>query len=320
MGSHEFRGEGAGDVRVTVLCAGSLIRPFEEVKAVFEAEHPGTAVILEPGGSVEIIRRVIGGGKVADVVASADYALIPRMMMPEHADWYLTFAKNRMVLAYTDESRHADEITADNWYEILGRAGVRWGFSDPNLDPCGYRALMVIELACSHYRNDRIFEDLVGAHSAIAVTGERGTSTVHASDSRSDDTTLFIRPKADELVGMLLAGDLDYAWEYQSVAVQNDLLFIELPGEIDLSAMEFSERYATVQVETTRDGNAVLYAGAPIIYGVTVPGTAVHRDSGLRFIDMLVGAIGQEILECGGQPPITPAGGYGNVPARFESL
>ncbi|WP_243669464.1 extracellular solute-binding protein [Methanoculleus chikugoensis] len=130
----------AEDVQVKVFHAGSLTGPFEKVKAAFEAEHPGVTVLLEPAGSVDCIKKVTENGKPADVLASADYALIPEMMLPDHADWYLTFAKNRMVLTYTNESKYADEITAENWYEILDRDGVRWGgFSDPNSDPCGYR-------------------------------------------------------------------------------------------------------------------------------------------------------------------------------------
>lgn len=310
----------AEEIQVTVFHAGSLTGPFEKVKAAFEAEHPGVTVVLERGGSVDIIKRITGNGDSADVLASADYALIPEMMVPEHADWYLTFAKNRMVLTYTNESRYADEITAENWYDVLARDGVRWGFSDPNSDPCGYRTPMVIQLAEGYYKNDQIFEDLVGAHSNITITEENGTSTVHATDSGSDDTTLFIRPKADDLVRMVKSGDLDYAWEYRSVAVQNDLLFIELPEEFDLSSVEFAENYATVQTEAKKGDGTTLCAGSPIVYGVTVPKNAEHPDLGLAFVEMLVGAAGQEILTADGQPPIAPAGGYGNVPAGLEPL
>lgn len=310
----------AEGIQVKVFHAGSLTGPFEKVKAAFEAEHPGVTVTLERGGSVDIIKRITGSGDSADVLASADYALIPQMMVPEHADWYLTFAKNRMVLTYTNESKYAGEITAENWYEVLGRDGVRWGFSDPNSDPCGYRTPMVIQLAEGYYGNDRIFEDLVAAHSNITATEENGTVTIHATNAGSDDTVLFIRPKADDLVKMVRSGDLDYAWEYRSVAVQNDLKFIELPEAIDLSSVDFAENYATVQTEAKKGDGTTLYAGAPIVYGVTVPKIAEHPDLGVEFVEMLIGATGQEILTADGQPPIVPAGGYGNVPAGLQPL
>ena len=62
------------------------------------------------------------------------------------------------------------------------------------------------------------------------------------------------------------------------------------------------------------------YAGAPIVYGVTVPKIAEHPDLGVAFVEMLIGATGQEILERDGQPPIVPADGYGTVPAELQSL
>ena len=310
----------AEDVQVKIFHAGSLTGPFEKVKAAFEAEHPGVTVLLEPAGSVDCIKKVTENGKPADVVASADYYLIPEMMMPDHADWYLTFAKNRMVLTYSNESKYADEITAENWYEVLDRDGVRWAFSDPNSDPCGYRTPMVIQLAESYYGNDQIFETLVSEHSNITVTGENGTYTIHAADPKPDSTTLTIRPKSVELVQMVQAGGLDYAWEYRSVAVQNDLLFLELPEEIDLSSIDFAKNYATVRTEAKKGNGTTFYAGSAIVYGVTVPKIAEHPDLGLEFVEMLIGTTGQEILTADGQPPIVPADGYGSVPADLKPL
>ncbi|KDE54839.1 tungstate ABC transporter substrate-binding protein WtpA [Methanoculleus sp. MH98A] len=310
----------AEEVQLKVFHAGSLTGPFEKVKAAFEADHPGVTVLLEPAGSVDCVKKITENGKPADVLASADYALIPSMMVPDDADWYLTFAKNRMVLTYASDSKYADEITDENWYEILARDGVRWGFSDPNSDPCGYRSPMVIQLAEAYYGDDQIFETLVGEHSKITATEEGGVYTIHAADPSPDSTTLTIRPKSVELVQMVQSGGLDYAWEYRSVAVQNDLEFIELPEEIDLSSIDFADNYATVQTEAKKGDGTTLYVGSPIVYGVTVPKIAEHPDLGTEFVETLIGATGQEILERDGQPPIVPAGGYGSVPDALQSL
>ncbi len=308
------------NIQVKIFHAGSLTGPFEKVKAEFEAKYPGTTVLLEPAGSIDCVKKITENGKPADVLASADYYLIPEMMIPDHADWYLTFAKNLMVLTYTNESKYASEITADNWYEILGRDGVRWGFSDPNSDPCGYRTPMVIQLAESHYKNDQIFENLVSKHSNITVTEENGISTIHAGDPKPDGAVLTIRPKSVELVQMVQAGGLDYAWEYRSVAVQNDLRYIELPEAIDLSSIDFEDTYATVQIETKKGDSVAIFTGSPIIFGITVPKIAEHPDLGVAFIEMLIDTTGQEILIADGQPPIVPADGYGNVPDVLKPL
>jgi molybdate/tungstate transport system substrate-binding protein len=313
-------GTPAEQIQLKVFMAGSLAGPFEKLKAAFEADHPNVEVLLEPAGSVDTIKKVTENGKPADVVASADYALIPQMMVPDYTGWYLTFAKNTMVLTYTDDSKYADEITADNWYEVLNRQGVRWAFSDPNSDPCGYRSPMVIQLAEAYYGDPTIFETLVEAHSDITATEENGVWTIHATEPNPDSTTMVIRPKSVELVQMVQSGGLDYAWEYRSVAVQNDLKFLELPEAIDLSSVDYADRYATVQTEAKKGNGTTLYVGAPIVYGATVPNIAEHPDMGLAFVEMLIGQTGQDILTTDGQPPIVPAGGYGSVPAELQSL
>jgi len=221
-------------IKVKVFLAGSLTGPFEKIKAKFEAKYPNTEVQLEPAGSVDVIKKVTDTKKPADVVASADYALIPQYMVPNDASWYLTFAKNSMVLTYADTSKYASEITSDNWYKILARDDVRWAFSDPNADPCGYRTPMVIKLAESKYGDNTIFKTLVEDHSKITASKAGNVWTIDATNPAPDGTRLTIRPKSVELVQMVQAGGIDYAWEYHSVAVQNNLKFVEMPEEIDL--------------------------------------------------------------------------------------
>lgn len=307
-------------VAVKVFLAGSLTGPFEKLKAKFEEKYPNTEVQLEPAGSVDVIKKVTDTKKPADVVASADYALIPQYMVPKDADWYLTFAKNSMVLTYTNKSKYADEITADNWYKILGRNDVRWAFSDPNADPCGYRTPMVIKLAEGKYGDDSIFKTLVGDHSKITATKEGSVWTIDATNPSPDGTQLTIRPKSVELVQMVQAGGIDYAWEYHSVAVQNGLKFVELPEEIDLSAVKYADNYKTVQTKAVKGNGTTSYVGSPIVYGVTVPKIAEHPDMGLAFVEMLIGPDGQAILTADGQPPIVPAGGFGTVPTPLAPL
>jgi molybdate/tungstate transport system substrate-binding protein len=307
-------------ITVKVFHAGSLTGPFEKLKAEYEEKYPNTEVLLEPAGSVDCIKKVTDLDKPADVVASADYALIPQYMVPDDADWYITFAKNQMTIAYTNQSKYASEITAGNWYEILARDGVRWAFSDPNADPAGYRTPMVIQLAEEFYGDSTIFETLVSEHSGITASESGGVWTIDATNPAPDGTKLTIRPKSVELVQMLQAGGIDYAWEYRSVSVQNDLKYVELPEAIDLSSVDYADDYTTVQVEAVKGNGTTMYVGAPIVYGVTVPKIAEHPDYGLLFVQMLIGPEGQAILTADGQPPIIPAGGYGDVPSELDAM
>ena len=199
--------------KLVIYIAGSLTVPFKEAEKLYEDENPNIDVVLVISGSRDLARRISELGEYADIYASADYSLIEDMLYPEYADWYLVFARNELVLAYTDKSKYADEINSTNWFEILNRSDVKWGHSDPDLDPCGYRALIVLKLAELYYNVTGIYESL--------------------------KKNEVIRPKSVDLIALLESGELDYAFEYRSVAVQHNLSFVELPPQINLGYAEY---------------------------------------------------------------------------------
>jgi molybdate/tungstate transport system substrate-binding protein len=291
-----------------VFCAGSLTLPFEDIEAQFEADHPNVDVQLEPAGSVACVQKITEQGEECDVLASADYSLIPSMMMTaesDYADWYIIFAVNRMTLAYTDNSKYANEITADNWYEILRRSDVKWGFSDPNLDPCGYRSPMVIQLAEYEYGDDTIFEDLIEANSDITVSEDAGTYIIDSNmtDLNPNTNRLAIRDKSVDLVSMVQEGGLDYAFEYSSVAKQHNLNYLELPVTIDLSSADYANLYKTVKVEKTTTTST----GKPIVYGLTIPNNSPNPELAEELVKYIINESGQTVFNNNGQPPVVPA-------------
>mgnify|MGYP006305162255 FL=1 len=114
----------AADQKVIIFHAGSLTVPFARMEKAFEAAHPDIDVQREAGGSTKMARMISEVGKTADIMASADFAVIDKTLRPDEASWNIRFATNQLVLAYTPKSRYADEINAENWYEILQRDGV----------------------------------------------------------------------------------------------------------------------------------------------------------------------------------------------------
>jgi len=303
-----------------IFHAGSLAVPLEAAEKQFEALHPNMDVQRESKGSIAAIRQVTDVGKRADVVASADYTLIPSMMYPEYADWVLRFATNDLVLAYNPEkSSYADEITPENWYEILRKDGVVFAFSNPNLDPCGYRAVMVCQLAELHYEDEKIFNDLILNNTAITISKEEdGTYLITTPEDLKPNTEkVCIRPKSVELVALVEEGGLDYAFEYRSVAVQHNLAFVDLPEQIDLSKVEFADFYKKVKLETV---DRKIKTGKPIVYGITVPKNAPNQELGLEFVKFVIGDAGQKIFADMGQSPIVPPEGSDNLPEELKSL
>ena len=275
----------SGGATLTIYHAGSLTIPFDEVTKEFNKLYPNIKVETEVAGSATAMRKVTELGKKADIIASADYTLIPEMMFPEYAEWYITFAYNRMVIAYTNKSRFGNEINRDNWYEILQRDEVKYGRSDPNQDPCGYRTLMVWQLAEDYYNVPGLYDKLYGAEGDM------------------------LRSKSVELIALLESGDLDYAFEYSSVAAQHNLNYVALPTEIDLSSQEFRDYYSKVKVEIAgkKPGEIITKTGKPIVYGITIPKNAPHPELAILWVSFLLSSDGMAIMKVNGQPPIIPA-------------
>jgi molybdate/tungstate transport system substrate-binding protein len=272
---------------VIIFHAGSLTVPFAEVEKRFEALHPDIDVLREAGGSTKMARMISELGKPADIMASADYTVIDKGLIPAHADWNLLFASNQLVLCYTDQSRFAAEVSADNWHEILARPGVVWGHSDPNLDPCGYRALMVLQLAEKFHNRPGLYDRLIANRPEANV-----------------------RPKSVELVSLLKTGHMDYAWEYLSVAKQHDLEYVTLDDHINLGNYRYDNFYALARVKVfgKEPGTWITRTGQSCTYGLTLVKTAPNPDGAVLFLEYLLDPeLGLKILEEMGQPAISPS-------------
>ena len=293
--------ESALEGKLIIFHAGSLTVPVKHLTEAFQKTHPNVTFETEAAGSRTTARKVSELGREADIVMSADYTVIDNLLIPDFADWNVRFARNTMVIAYTDKSKYADEINADNWYEILLRDGVVYGHSDPDADPCGYRTLLVWQLAEKHYGIPGLYQKL----------------DEHCPPEN-------VRPKETDLIALLQSGDMDYAFEYRSVAVQHGLKFVELPDEINLSRVEFADFYGQARVELSgsEPGQTITMKGKPIVYGVTIPKNAPHPDLAIEFVKFLLGPEGQAIMEEHGQPPIVPpvADNKDALPTALQTL
>ena len=279
---------GAAETRqkVVILHAGSLKVPLAEMEKHFEKKHPSLDIVREFGGSTKMARMISEKGKPADIMASADFAVIDKNLIPAKASWNIRFATNQLVLCYTAKSRYAGKISADNWYEILQKKDVAWGHSDPNLDPCGYRSLMVLQLAEKYHNQPGLYERLIA--------------------NRPEEN---VRAKAVELVDMLKAGRMDYAWEYLSVAVQNNLKYVRLNDHINLGNYKFDSFYsqATVKVTGKKSGSWIVRKGKSCTYGITIIKDSGNPEGAMLFLQYLLDADGGlEILKSMGQPPFVP--------------
>lgn len=267
--------------QLVVFNAGSLAKPFSDLLKAFRAQHPDVVPAQENSGSLEAARKITDLDKIPDVIGVADYGIIPKLLIPKHASWYVTFARNSMVVIYSDQSIGAKEINGRNWWQVLQRPEVRAGHSDPALDPNGYRTLMVFQLAEKFYRQP-----------GLAARLDRAFPPK------------YIRPKEADLTALVQAGELDYAWSYASIARTAGLRYVDLPAEINLSDPKLADWYGQASVRlpgASRAGkDSVEFRGEPIVYAMTIPTAAPHPRVAEAFVRFVLSPDGQAILKANG--------------------
>lgn len=269
-----------------IFHAGSLSVPFQQIADSFQKIHPKVNILREAAGSVACARKITELKKTCDIMASADYEIINKLLIPGHADWNIKFASNEMVIAYDEHSRHSEKIDRRNWFKILMKDDVTYGRSDPNSDPCGYRSVLVADLASDYYQLPGLKEELL------------------AKDKE------YIRPKETDLLALLQTETIDYMFIYRSVAEQHDLNYILLPDSINLRKPELAGFYQTAEVDIhgSKPGDFITQQGEPMVYGLTLCKDAPNKEAAMEFLKFLLTENkGMKIIGKNGQPSVIPS-------------
>ena len=274
---------------------------------------------LEGHGSIQVIRQVTELGSEADLLMVADYSLIPMMMYNatfqkdrSYANYYIRFANNSVVLAYTNQSMYASEINSTNWYSILMRTGIKFGFPNPQIDSLGYRTLMTIQLAETYYGNDTIFQRLITNNFDPPISsvpdGSNFTIIVPEVQTPNGDN-IVLRASSVELIPLLQSDTIDYCFLYLSNARQYGLNYVQLPDMINLGSQQYEEDYQRIAVIFEQQRFATVNMnreGEPIYFGLTIPTNAPHPDLAVEFTNFVLAQEGKDIFESCWQPIISP--------------
>jgi len=322
---------------LVVFAAGSLIIPFAEIEKAFEAKYPEIDILAEYHGSIQVMRHVTELHEPIDVVATADASLVPMLMYtssnPEtglpYANWFIRFAGNNLAIAYLPESKYSDEITVENWPEILLRPDVRFGLADPRFDAAGYRAFMAYALQENTIQRYDLFKNLVKDQFSFPVTifREDDLTTIRIPEilETKNNSHILIRGASVFLIALMQSGDLDYAFEYESVIKQHGLNMLSLPPEINLGDEAFRDFYNQVQVKLDFQRFSTVkpvFVGEPIEYAINIPSSSPHPQEAALFIQFLLSDEGREVMAANNHPllEVFPANGYDNMPGLLQEL
>jgi len=284
-----------------VFAAASLNTALAEFEKRFETRERDVDVRVEVSGSLVAARKVSEYRDTGDIVISADKRVIDSLLIPDFADWQVVFLSNEIVLAYSENSRHAAEVDSDNWPIIFLRPKVRVARVDENLGPLGYQTLLVWKLADIHYK-----EQL------------RGTSLFETLSKKV--SRRMIRPDAAELLPVL-GTEADYIFIYRNLAKDHNLKHILLPPEVNLSSLLHKDFYSKASVTVSAaPGHSLELRGEPILYSLTIPRDAPNRAGALSFVKGLLGPVGADIFRRHGLTPLSPAKYHGPRELMPEGL
>ena len=294
--------------QLDVCHAGSLSAALADVEKAFAAAHPDVRVSDVSGGSVALARKLATGDQACDVYASADYLVIDRMLKPAGlADYTVVFAEGRIVLAYLTTDPAAQGVSEANWYQKLLAPGVRAGGAHPFLEPGGYRAHMILELAQRHYGVAGLYNSLLEHYQVIPAAPGPGAPA--------------------------LGRDFSFQFTYEHSAAAAALgnptyRYIRLSDRIDLSNPAHAADYTTASVTLPGVGIAAAAAsvtipGARVAWGVTVVKTSTHQQDALAFVGMMLGPAGTNALKAHGPSPVAAAvnrSDYARIPQALKAL
>lgn len=310
---------------ITIYAAASLAKQMNATAAEFKKQHPNVDVQIQYGGSSDLISQITQLNKSVDIMASADYGLIDKNLIPNYTSFNLEFARNELVIAYTNNSKNSSQINSTNWYEIMNQSDVKIGIADPNSAPAGYRGVMMMQLANNYYNNSNIFNDLIASNSAI-TSQANGTGYVISSPNNMNPTSKIVsRPAVSDLMPVLQSDSVDYVLVYKSDAEQqksSGVKYVTLPAELGLSNTTYEstyKKYKLTQFSDTNKSKSITLT--PIVYGITVLNNAPQRDLAIEFMQLLLSPEGNKITAANYQDPIVPTiatNGSTNIPQSLQ--
>jgi ABC-type molybdate transport system substrate-binding protein len=292
----------SGVPQLIIYHAGSLTAAFSAVENLF-SQQTGVCVTDIAAGSVDAARRITTGQEPCDIFASADYEDIELLLKPAgFADYDILFGQGGMVLAYTTNSINAATIASPNtvfnppgsvpdaaadWFSQLMQAGVAIGGSHPFLDPSGYRADIIFQLANQLYRVPNLYDLLLEHYFVIKGTDSLG---------RTYDYQLIYEHSA------LAAYNADATKSYR---------YVKLPDDISLSNPQLSQRYRKAAITIPGLGlpdtdKTIRIPGTRVIWGLTVLKNAANPGNALKFLQLLFSSQGVALQTAVGPAPISP--------------
>lgn len=275
--------------KISVLYAGSLVNLMEKQVGPAFSQATGYPYEGEGKGSTALANEIKGRLRMPDIFISASAAVDEGLMGADngsYVSWYAPFIRTSLVIGYNDRSKFATDLQAaangsKPWYQVLEEPGLRLGRTDPALDPKGARTIILMELAQQYYNQPNLSQKILG----------------------SPENASQIFPE-EELVARLGSGQLDAGFFYLNEVKEQNLPYITLPVQINLSDPAYNSTYAKASYTDPQTSQTT--KGSAIVYTITIPNTSKNKAGAIAFVNFLFSAQGKAILTGDGLTLATP--------------
>jgi molybdate/tungstate transport system substrate-binding protein len=281
--------EAAGMIRVAY--AGAMASTMDRVLGPAFAKANDAAYQGIGQGAYGLARLLAAKQLQADVFISITPGPVKVLQNAGLIGAAVPVASTQMVIAYSPKSRFAPQLAAaaagkTPWWKVLESPGLRFGRTDPAVDPQGQNIIFTMLLAEEYYHQPDLVEKILGRY--------------------DNPQQIFTEPS---LLSRLESGQVDASSGYQSAAISHHLPYIALPDEINLgNPNEVAKWYNTVSFKLQMpDGKEATLTTQPLVFYAAVLKDAQNPDLGRKFVQFLLSPEGQKALHDGGYA--APKGG-----------
>jgi molybdate/tungstate transport system substrate-binding protein len=255
---------------VEVAYAGSMGSMMEGPIKAGAAQSLQVAMKGRAQGSDALANLIVGGSIAPDVFIPVTPRPMLTVLKSGKASQAVPIARTEMVIAYSPKSKYAAEFAgagagkrgAMPWWQILQLNDVRFGRTDPAVDPQGRNIIFTLQLAEAYYKQPGLAEKVLG-------------QTINPAQ-------IFSEPTVE---ARLQSGELDAASAYKIQPGPFNLPYVRLPQEINLGNDAMHDQYAKTSLELS----GKTFRPEPLVYYAAVLDGAAHKDKAAAFVGWLTG-------------------------------
>ena len=222
-------------------------------------------------GSDALAKLIVAGSIAADVFIPVTPAPMMTVLKGGKASVATPVARTEMVIAYSPRSKYARQFAdaaarkrgAMPWWQILQQRDVRFGRTDPTVDPQGRNIIFTLQLAEAYYKQPGLAQSIL-------------VQTINPAQ-------IFSEPTVE---ARLQSGELDAASAYKIQPGPFNLPFVSLPAEINLGSDALRDHYAQQSLEI----GGVMRHPEPLVYYAAVLDASAHKDKAVAFVNWLIGS------------------------------